>query len=121
MNAFILFAINLALTLSVVSVAMYYLRRTTRRVIVELCHTDAAAEFWLRSTDVLAYSGAVFLVLMMFGNYDTRDWVDSLRVTLILTLVGLFVTVIVAANNIWGRAEKLAAVAKPAEKSAWTP
>ena len=119
MNAFILFVINLALTLSVVSLAMYYLRHTTRRVIAELCNTDAAAEFWLRSTDVLAYSGAVFLVLM-FGEYDTSDWVDSLRLTLILTLLGLFVTVIVAANNIWGRAEKLAVAAKAVEKSAWT-
>jgi hypothetical protein len=116
MNAFSLFVINLVLTLGVVSVAMYYLRHTTRRVIADLCRTEAAAEFWLRSTDVLAYSGALFLVLM-FGDYDASDWVDSLRVTLVLTLVGLFVTVIVAANSIWSRAERLAAAPpKAAEK-----
>ena len=91
---------NLAVTLSIVTLAMLYLRRATRNVIRELCHTDTAADFWLRSTDVLAYTGALMLVLM-FGKFGVPDWVESLRVTLVLTFAGLFLTVMFAANNVW--------------------
>lgn len=97
---FEMFLSNVAVTLSVVTVAMLYLRRTTRNVIRELCQTETAADFWLRSTDVLAYSGALMLVLM-FGKFSTGDWVESLRATLVLTLAGLFITVLFAANNVW--------------------
>jgi hypothetical protein len=98
-----LFLSNLALTLAVVTVAMWYLRHTTRSVIRELCHTDAAAEFWLRSTDVLAYSGALMLVLM-FGEFSNDNFVASIRITLIFTLLGLFLTVLFASRNVWNRA-----------------
>lgn len=95
-----MFLTNLIVTLAVVTLAMTYLRRATRSVIRELCHTDSAADFWLRSTDVLAYSGALMLVLM-FGKFDIADWVESLRVTLVLTFAGLFLTVMFAARNVW--------------------
>lgn len=96
-----LFFATLALSIAVVSVAMLYLRRTTRRVIGELCQSDAGAEFWLRSADILAYSGSLMLVLI-FGNATTAvEWVDVVRTTLILTLGGLFVTVVFVARNVW--------------------
>ncbi len=95
-----IFLINLVSALVVVTLAMWYLRRTTRRVIEELCQTDAAAEFWLRSTDILAYSGVLVLVLL-FGEFSQADWVGSLRLTMLLTLSGLFFTVMFVANNVW--------------------
>lgn len=96
-----LFFANLGLTVSIVAIAMYYLRRTTRQVINDLCHSDAAAEFWLRSADILAYSGSVMLVLI-FGNATTaQNLVEVIRVTLILTLSGLFITVMFVARNVW--------------------
>lgn len=95
-----LFLANLGITLAVVTVAMLYLRRTTRRVINELCHSDSGAEFWLRSADILAYSGSLMLVLL-FGKFNLDDWVEVIRVTLILTLAGLFVTVMFVARNVW--------------------
>lgn len=96
-----LFFATLVLSIAVVSIAMLYLRRTTRRVIGELCQSDAGAEFWLRSADILAYSGSLMLVLI-FGNATTAvEWVDVVRTTLILTLGGLFVTVVFIARNVW--------------------
>jgi hypothetical protein len=95
-----LFFANLAVALSVVTLAMLYLRPVTRKVILELCHTDAAAEFWLRSTDIMAYSGAVILVLLL-GDYSGSNWVGSLRLTLVLTLSALFFTVMFVASNVW--------------------
>ena len=96
-----LFFATLSLTISVVAIAMLYLRRTTRRVINELCQSDAAAEFWLRSADILAYSGSVMLVLIFGNATSAQDLVEVIRVTLILTLSGLFITVMFVARNVW--------------------
>jgi len=96
-----LFFATLGLCITVVSIAMLYLRRTTRRVICELCQSDAGAEFWLRSADILAYSGSLMLVLIFGNATTTEDWVEVVRITLILTLSGLFVTVMFVARNVW--------------------
>lgn len=98
---FLLFASTLLFTIAVVSIAMLYLRRTTRQVIIELCKSDAGAEFWLRSADILAYSGALMLVLIFGNTTTTQDLVEILRITLILTLSGIFVTVMFVARNVW--------------------
>ena len=96
-----LFFATLALCVAVVSIAMIYLRRTTRRVIGDLCQSDSGAEFWLRSSDILAYSGSLMLVLIFGNATTTQDWVEVVRVTLILTLGGLFITVMFVARNVW--------------------
>lgn len=96
-----LFFATLGLCIAVVSLAMFYLRRTTRRVISELCQSDAGAEFWLRSADILAYSGSLMLVLIFGNATTTQDWVEAIRITLILTLGGLFLTVMFVARNVW--------------------
>jgi len=98
---FLMFASTLLFTIAVVSVAMLYLRRTTRQVIIELCKSDAGAEFWLRSADILAYSGALMLVLIFGNTTSTQDLVEALRLTLILTLSGIFITVMFVARNVW--------------------
>ena len=95
------FASTLLFAIAVVSIAMLYLRHATRQVIVELCKSDAGAEFWLRSADILAYSGALMLVLIFGKTTITQDIVEALRITLILTLGGIFVTVMFVATNVW--------------------
>src|SRR3569623_437931 len=96
-----LFFATLALSIAVVRIAMLYLRRTTRRVIGELCKSDASAVFWLRSAEILAYCGSLMLALIL-GNATTAvECVDVVRTTLILTLGGLFVTVVFVARNVW--------------------
>ncbi|HXU93193.1 MAG TPA: hypothetical protein VFP33_06000 [Gallionella sp.] len=97
----IMFFSTLLFTILVVSIAMLYLRRTTRKIIVELCKSEAGAEFWLRSADILAYSGALMLVLIFGYDTNAQDWIDAIRITLILTLGGVFVTVMFVARNVW--------------------
>lgn len=97
----VLFVATLLFTITVISVAMLYLRRTTRKVVIELCKSEAGAEFWLRSADILAYSGALMLVLIFGNSTSTQDWVETLRMTLILTLGGLFITIMFVARNVW--------------------
>lgn len=98
---FLLFSSTLLFTIAVVAIAMLYLRRTTKQVISELCKSDAGAEFWLRSADILAYCGALILVLIFGNTTSTQDLVEALRITLILTLSGIFITVMFVARNVW--------------------
>ena len=101
----ILFFSTLLFAVFVVAIAMLYLRRTTRQVIVELCKSEAGAEFWLRSADILAYSGALMLVLVFGHSAPAQDWVEAIRMTLILTLAGVFMTVMFVARNVWKTVE----------------
>jgi hypothetical protein len=96
-----LFLTSLALTLGVVGVALLYLRGITRQVLLELCHSDVGAAFWLRSADVLALSGSLILVLAFGGTLHGASAVDQLRLVLGLALAGLFATVVLVASSVW--------------------
>ena len=97
-----LFFVSLALTLTIVMLPMLYLRPVTRSVLMELCdRSEISAEFWLRTANVLALCGSLMLVLM-FGKTN-GDWVDAVRITLILALIGVFITVMFVSSNIWRR------------------
>jgi ABC-type sulfate transport system permease subunit len=42
------------------------------------------------------------MLVLVFGNATTtQDWVEAIRITLILTLGGLFLTVMFVARNVW--------------------
>ena len=96
-----LFVVSLVLTLGTVGAALLYLRGITRRVLIARCGTDAGAEFWLRSADVLALAGSLILVLAFGGVLPGADWVQQLRLVLGLALAGIFVTVVLVASSVW--------------------
>jgi hypothetical protein len=109
-----LFYIMLALTVCIVLLPLTYLRKITRQVLLELCDRDGTgAEFWLRTADVLAIAGSLILVLL-FGR-TTADPVEAVRMTLIMALAGVFVTVMFVASNIWRQATRVANRAVVAE------
>ncbi len=96
-----LFLFSLAFSVGLVAAALRYLRGTTRRVLLELCGSDAGADFWLRSSDLMALSGTLLLVLA-FGDVGAgRDLVFQLRLLTGLALLGLFVTVLIVASSVW--------------------
>jgi hypothetical protein len=102
-----LFYVMLALTICVVLLPLTYLRKITRQVLLELCDRNGTgAEFWLRTADVLAIAGSLILVLM-FGR-PTADAIEAVRMTLLLALAGVFVTVMFVASNIWRQATRVA-------------
>ena len=93
-NAFQHFLVSIAITLSVISMALLYLRSTTHKVLVELCQNDVAARFWLRSADIVAIAGGLTLA-MLFGDFtEGGNWLNSLRATLAASLISLMLTVI---------------------------
>jgi hypothetical protein len=96
-----LFLSSLGLTLAVVGTALLYLRSITRSVLREQCASDAGAEFWLRTVDVLALAGSLILVLAFGGAAGGSDPVVQLRLTLGLALAGVFVAVVLVSSNVW--------------------
>ena len=96
-----MFLTCLAVTAGVVIAALAYLRRAARRVAREFCESDAAADFWLRSADVLAVSGSLILVLTFGMRLDGIDWLQALRLSVGLALAGLFVSVMFISSRVW--------------------
>jgi len=104
-----LFLTSLALTLAVVGAALIYLRGITRRVLKELCASDAGAEFWLRTADVLALAGSLILVIAFGGAASSSDAVTQIRLALGLALAGVFIAVVLVSSNVWRNAVATAA------------
>jgi hypothetical protein len=96
-----LFLTSLALTLAVVGASLIYLRGITRRVLRELCASDAGAEFWLRTADVLSLAGSLILVIAFGGAASAADAVTQIRLTHGLALSGVFVAVVLVSSNVW--------------------
>ena len=65
--------------------------------------TVASVKMYFRNVSALFFT--LFLPVMLvliFGNATTaQDLVEVVRVTLILTLTGLFITVMFVARNVW--------------------
>jgi hypothetical protein len=107
-----IFGAMLVLTLAIVVLPMRYLRSITRKVLLELCdRSETGAEFWLRTSDVLAIAGSFMLVLIFVR--PAADPVEAVRITLILALLGVFVTVMFVTSNIWRRVLTNAEAAAP--------
>jgi hypothetical protein len=104
-----LFAFALLLTAGTVGAALFYLRGVTRRVLLALCQRDEAADFWLRSADVLALAGSGVLVLAFGGLQPEANWVQQVRLVLGLAMAGVFVTVVLVARSVWRAVPALAA------------
>jgi hypothetical protein len=90
----------LALSMLTVLLPLYYLRPAIQRVLKAACKdNDTGAVFWLRAMDVLAYTGSLMLVLI-FGKFD-GDIQQTMRLTILLSLAGVFVSVLFVTANVW--------------------
>jgi hypothetical protein len=70
-------------------------------VLLNVCSGDGSgADFWLRAVNVLAFSGTLSLVLI-FTRPEAASIVESMRLTLLCTLIGIFVTVLIVTTNVW--------------------
>ena len=110
-----LFLTSLTLTLAIVGAALIYLRGITRRVLKELCASDAGAEFWLRTADVLALAGSLILVIAFGGAASASDAVTQIRLALGLALSGVFIAVVLVSSNVWRNVAATSAPAAPKE------
>ena len=102
MNNTALFLVSLAISATFPLAAIQWLKPLLLRVLNGLCNADGSAEFWLRTTQVLAMSGSLVL-LLSFGQFDAQiDLVDVLRRTLIAGLAQVAFATSVSAKHIGG-------------------
>lgn len=95
----------LALSIAVLGpiVAISYLRPILHKVMVGLCDAQGGAEFWIRCAYLLAVSGTLLLMLS-FGQFDHgSNIVDSIRRSLWLVFMGVFVSVAIISRNVWSQ------------------
>ena len=98
-----LFLLTLCLAVAGPIVAISYLRPILAKVLVSLCDAEGGAEFWIRCAYLLAVSGTLLLMLS-FGQFDTTgNIVDSLRRSLWLVFMGVFVSVAIISRNVWSQ------------------
>lgn len=106
MNHTLLFLLSLGISAAFPLAAIRWLQPLLLRVLRSLCDADGSAEFWLRTSQVLAVSGSLVL-LLSFGQFDAgTDTVDALRRTLWLSLATTFVSVALVSRNVWRRIPK---------------
>jgi hypothetical protein len=79
---------------------LFYLRPITRKVIERLCgDADVSVDFWMRLTTVQALVGSLLLV-MFFADMKGDNFLYSLRLTLALSLMGVFVTTMLLSKEV---------------------
>ena len=98
-----LFSLSIVIALVGPVVAISYLRPILERVLRGLCAADGGAEFWIRCAYVLAVTGTMLLMLS-FGSFEEGSrTVDTLRRSLWLVLLGIFVTIAFISKSVWAQ------------------
>lgn len=104
-----LFLLSLLIAVAGPLVAISYLKPILIRVLRTLCDADGGAEFWVRSAYLLAVCGTLLLMLS-FGEFrQEADVIDTLRRALWLVFAGVFTTVAVISNQVWGQVRSMLA------------
>ena len=63
MNTYLLFAIELVLTLLACALITSYLRPYLKRILLDLCKTDERAQFWTAFSNILLFGLPVIIAL----------------------------------------------------------
>lgn len=106
----LIFSTLIAVLLPILTLA--YLGNQLKAIFDSTCNNQAATRFWLKCIQILAISGSLILVIGIAINFNTTSWLQIIRTTLVWTSAGIFISVAIVANIIWG------AVVKPAIRNA---
>jgi hypothetical protein len=101
MSEIALFASQIALAALISLAVINYLRRILRAMLLEICDQQPQrAEFWVRLLDMMMLIAPVILVMMFWDGQDGVAFM--LRRTLLLVLIGQFISLAVVGRTIWG-------------------
>lgn len=101
MNETALFASQIAVAVGVSLAVIVYLRSILRAMLLELCDRQPQrAEFWVRLLDVMMLIAPVILVMLFWNGLDSAALM--LRRTLLMVLIGQFISLAVVGRTIWG-------------------
>ncbi len=100
-------------------IALRYLSQVLHSLLMDVCGSNNAADFWLRCIHILAVTGSLVLVIACVPTYDGVHWLTVIRSVLIWTSAGIFLAVALVAKSVWSNAVKPAIEA--INKSARSP
>jgi hypothetical protein len=95
------YALEVAVPVLVGWLVGWYLRGATARLLRDLCGTVERAEFWVRVSCIMLIAVPLMLVLA-FGHAGRpgESWLEVMRLSLGLTMIGVVVSVGYAARSI---------------------
>lgn len=100
MNEEVVFLSEIGLAATVSLGVIVYLRGILRSMLLEICDRQPQrAEFWVRMLDVMMLIAPLILVMLFWNEND--GVIALLRRTLLLVLIGQFISVAVVARTIW--------------------
>ncbi len=100
----LIFSTLIAILLPVL--ALGYLSTQLTAIFDSACNNQAATRFWLKCIQILAITGSLILVIGIAINFNATNWLQIVRTTLVWTSAGIFISVAIVANIIWGTVVK---------------
>ena len=110
MNTFTLFSIEIAVSLSMSFITLWLLAKPLVNVLEDLCPTKKQAEFWLAYTRIMLLISPMLLVLMVSLNSKHQNDIDSIKFSLVSSLAGLLLGMLIVGKKIFGPASKTCTV-----------
>lgn len=101
MNTLLLFATEITISLGFSAVVLVAMSRPLKNVLQDLCPTKRQADFWLSYTRIMLLLTPLLLVLVVDGLNASGDVLNNVRVTLIATLAGLLLGLMIVGKRIF--------------------
>jgi len=110
MNTFTLFSIEIVISLSMSFIILWILAKPLVNVLEDLCPTKKQAEFWLAYTRIMLLISPMLLVLMVSLNSRHQNDIDSIKFSLVSSLAGLLLGMLIVGKKIFEPASKTCTV-----------
>ncbi len=101
MNTLLLFTGEIAISLSLSTLVLIAVSRSLKNALQDLCPTKRQADFWLSYTRIMLLLTPLLLVLVVDSLNASVDVLSNVRVTLIATLTGLLLGLMIVGKRIF--------------------
>ncbi len=101
MNTLTIFSIEILISLSLSLITLWLLAKPLVDVLEDLCPTKKQANFWLAYTRIMLLISPLLLVLMVSLNSRHHANVETIKISLVSTLTGLLLGMIIVGNKIF--------------------
>jgi len=80
-----------------------HLKEATRSILLDLCGTEARADYWVRTLGLLMVLTPLCAVLLFGGSLSAAPLQDALRRVASLSVLGVLAAVAVTTRAVWRR------------------
>ena len=100
MSAGLSLMLAVVVSLGVSAILVWVLSKPLHRVLDALCSSGESSQFWVSFVSVMLFVGPLLLSVVVFSPLDGQDAVRVLRTSLVATLFGAFVALMVVGLRI---------------------